>query len=87
MSSKDQNLAGKAVFEAINNQIKNNDPPETKQTYNRLMKEMNSPEEVMKYIGVVMMAEILDILKSKKPFNKKGFIERLNKLPDISWAE
>ena len=87
MSSKDLNLAGEAVFEAINNQIKNNDPPETKQTYNRLMKEMNSHEEVMKYIGVVMMAEILDILKRKKPFNKKRFIERLNRLPDVSWAD
>jgi hypothetical protein len=51
------------------------------------MKEMNCHEEVMKYIGVVMMAEILDILKSKKPFNKKRFIERLHKLPDTSWAE
>jgi hypothetical protein len=51
------------------------------------MKEMNSHEEVMKYIGVVMMAEILDILKGKEPFNKKRFIERLNKLPDISWGE
>jgi hypothetical protein len=87
MPSKDLNLAGEAVFEAINNQIKSNNPPETKQTYDRLMKEMNGHEEVMKYIGVVMMAEILDILKNKKPFNKKRFIQRLNKLPDISWAE
>jgi uncharacterized hydantoinase/oxoprolinase family protein len=51
------------------------------------MKEIKNHDEVMKYIGVVMMAEILDILKSKKPFNKKRYIERLNKLPDISWAE
>ena len=87
MPSKDLNFAGEAVFEAINNQIKSNDPPETKQTYNRLMKEIKSHEEVMKYIGVVMMAEILDMFKSKKPFNKKRFIGRLNKLPDISWAE
>ena len=87
MSSKDLNLAGEAVFEAINNQIKSNNPPETKQTYDRLMKEMKGHEEVMKCMGVVMMAEILDILKSKKPFNKKRFIERLKKLPDISWAE
>ena len=87
MPSKDLNLAGEAVFEAINNQIQGNDPPETKQTYDRLMKEIRNHDEVMKYIGVVMMAEILDILKSKKPFNKKRYIERLNKLPDVSWAE
>jgi len=87
MPSKDLNLAGEAVFEAINNQIQGKNPPETKQTYDRLMKEIKNHDEVMKYIGVVMMAEILDILKSKKPFNKKRYIGRLNKLPDISWAE
>ena len=87
MSSKDLNFAGEAVFEAINNQIQGQNPPETKQTYDRLMKEIKNHDEVMKYIGVVMMAEILDILKSKKSFNKKRYIERLNKLPDISWAE
>ena len=38
MSSKDLNFAGEAVFEAINNQIQNNAPPQTKQTYDRLMK-------------------------------------------------
>jgi hypothetical protein len=87
MPSKDSNFAGEAVFKAINNQIQGNNPPETKQTYDRLMKEIKIHDEVMKYIGVVMMAETLDILKSKKPFNKKRYIERLNKLPDISWAE
>ena len=87
MSSKGLNFAGEAVFEAINNQIQVQNPPETKQTYDRLMKEIKNHDEVMKCIGVVMMAEILDILKSKKPFNKKRYIERLNKLPDISWAE
>ena len=87
MSSKDLNFAGEAVFEAINNQIQGQNPPETKQTYDRLMKEIKNHDEVMKYIGVVMMAEILDILKSRKPFNKKRYIGRSNKLPDISWAE
>ena len=87
MPSKDLNFAGEAVFEAINNQIRNNNPPETKQTYDRLMKKIKNHDEVMKYIGVVMMAEILDILKSRKPFNKKRYIGRSNKLPDISWAE
>lgn len=36
MINKDLNFAGEAVFEAINNQIRNNDPPETKHTYDRL---------------------------------------------------
>ncbi len=87
MPSKRLNFAGEAVLEAVSNQIQNNDPPETKQTYDRLMKQIEDHDEVMKYLGVVMMAEILDILKSKEPFNEKRYIGRLNRLPDISWAE
>jgi vacuolar-type H+-ATPase catalytic subunit A/Vma1 len=87
MSSKDSIFSGEAVLEEINNQIENNDPPETKQTYHRLMKEIKNHDEVMEYIRVVMMSEILDILKSKTPFNRKRYIERLNRLPDVSWAE
>ncbi len=87
ISSKDSFFSGEAVLEEINNQIENNDPPETKQTYHRLMKEIKNHDEVMEYIRVVMMSEILDILKSRKPFNRKRYIERLNRLPDVSWAE
>jgi vacuolar-type H+-ATPase catalytic subunit A/Vma1 len=87
MPSKESVFSEEAVLEAINNQIENNDPPETKQTYDRLMKEIQNHDEVMDYLGVVMKSEILDILKSKKPFNRKRYVERLNRLPDVSWAE
>ena len=87
MSSKESFFSEEAVFEAINNQIEDNDPPETKKTYDRLMKELKNHDEVMEYLGVVMRSEILDILKTKKPFNRKRYVERLNKLPDVSWAE
>jgi len=87
MSSKESFFSEEAVFEAINNQIEDNDPPETKKTYDRLMKELKNHDEVMEYLGVVMRSEILDILKSKKPFNRKRYVERLNRLPDVSWAE
>jgi len=87
MPSKKSPFSEEAVLEAINNQIGNNDPPETKKTYDRLMKEIRNHDEVMEYLGVVMRSEILDILKSKKPFNRKRYVERLNRLPDVSWAE
>jgi hypothetical protein len=87
MSSKESLFSEEAVLEAINNQIENNDPPETKKTYDRLMKEIRNHDEVMEYLGVVMRSEILDILKSKKPFNRKRYVERLNRLPDVSWVE
>ena len=87
MPSKKPLFSEEAVFEEINNQIESNDPPETKKTYERLMKEIQNHDEVMEYLGVVKRSEILDILKSKKPFNRKRYVERLNRLPDVSWAE
>jgi len=87
MSPKESVFSEEAVLKEIKDQIENNDPPETKQTYNRLMKEIKNHDEVMEYLGVVMRSEILEILISKKPFNRKRYVERLNRLPDISWAE
>jgi len=86
MSPKESVFSEEAVLKEIKDQIENNDPPETKQTYNRLMKEIKNHDEVMEYLGVVMRSEILEILISKKPFNRKRYVERLNRLPDISWA-
>ena len=79
MVRKDLNYAGESALETIYNQINNNNPPETKQTYDRLMKIIKHQDEVIKYLGVVMMAEIVDVLKTKQPFNEKRYIERLNK--------
>ena len=87
MSPKESVFSEEAVLKEIKNQIENNDPPETRQTYDRLMKEIKNHDEVMEYLGVVMRSEILEILISKKPFNRKRYVERLNRLPDISWAE
>jgi hypothetical protein len=57
MPSKKSVFSEEAVLEAIKNQIENNDPPETKKTYERLMKEIQNHDEVMEYLGVVMKSE------------------------------
>jgi hypothetical protein len=51
--NEDQRLR-KAILEVINNQIKDNDPPETKQTFVRLQDEGFSEEETLKFIGYVV---------------------------------
>jgi hypothetical protein len=87
MNFRNSELGKEAIIEAINNQIENNDPEETKQTYDRLMVEIGDHEEVMKYLGIVMSAEIFNILKNQELFNRQRYIERLNKLPDTSWLD
>ena len=74
-------LLGEEMKKVVRNQIRQNDPPETKQTYDRLIKEGFSKDEVMRQLAVVVAAEIYDVTKNKEPFNQERYIKRLNDLP------
>lgn len=70
------------IFEIIKNQIKANDPPETKQTYDRL-REMGYDKFVTKQlIGQCIALEIWDIMKNQKLFDEERYIKNLKNLPD-----
>jgi hypothetical protein len=69
----------------IDNQIRDNNPPETKQTLDRLISEGISEKEGKDMIGGVVISEIFDVLKSKKEFNEERYIAALNKLPEQPW--
>ena len=66
----------------VRNQIRQNDPPETKQTYERLIREGFPIDEVMRQLAAVVSAEIYDVTKNKEPFNQERYIKRLNNLPN-----
>jgi uncharacterized protein with ATP-grasp and redox domains len=74
-------LLGEEMKKVVRNQIKKNDPPETKQTYDRLIKEGFPKDEVMRQLAVVVAAEIYDIMKNEEPFNQERYLKRLNDLP------
>ena len=72
-----------AILEAIENQMRDNDPPETNQTYDRLLQEGHSEEDAKHLIGCVIVSEMFDILKKKQEFNLDRFIKALQKLPEL----
>ena len=74
-------LLGEEMKKVVRNQIRQNDPPETKHTYERLIKEGFPKDEVMRQLAVVVAAEIYDVTKNKEPFNQERYIKRLNDLP------
>ena len=80
-------IVKQAVLEVVDNQIKNLDPPETKQTYERLMAEGCSGAEARRLIGCVVSAEIFDVLKNDQPFDRERFIRGLNRLPRMPWEK
>ena len=76
-----------AILQVVDNQLRDGDPPETKQTYNRLIQEGFSESEAKRLIGCVVSAEIFDVLKNKEPFDPIRFAKALEKLPEMPWEE
>ena len=71
----------KAILEAVENQLRADDPPETKQTFDRLLREGYSEDDAMKLIGRAVATDIYEVLKNKTPFDKERYVKALKELP------
>jgi hypothetical protein len=80
----DEVVAQEALFEAIQNQIADEDPKETKQTYERLLGEGFAPDDAMKLLAFVLADEINRMLKDNTPFDRALYVQGLKKLPEIA---
>lgn len=77
----------KAVMEVIENQIRANDPPETRQTLQRLIAEGHSRQDAMNLIGTVIAVEIFNVMKHGEMFNLERFAKGLKGLPKLPFSE
>ena len=80
-------LAGEGMIEAVENQIRDNDPPETRITLDRLMSLGESRNNAMRYIGAVFAQEVYEILKNKRPYNEERYLANLKNLPELPYDE
>jgi hypothetical protein len=74
-----------AILEIVDNQLRENSPPETRQTFRRLLDEGHIDREAKRLIGCVIATEIYDILKHQEPFNQVRFVAALQRLPAMPW--
>ena len=70
-----------AYLEVVDNQINANDPPETKQTYDRLVQEGFSDEDARIMIAQAVCFETFYVLKNREEFNLKRYLRNLRRLP------
>ena len=70
-----------AIFEVVDNQMAAGDPPETKETFERLLGEGFSEEDAKKLIGQAICIEIYRIGKYKEVFNRQRYLRNLRNLP------
>jgi len=81
--NEDGQIAGEAIVEAVENQIADNNPPETKQALVRLMKVGESRENAIRYIACALSVEIFEALKHKEPYNNERYLNNLKALPEL----
>lgn len=72
-----------AILEAVENQLEANDPPETRMTYERLLRDGHSEEADRKLIGCVIASEIFSVMKQGRLFDPVRFADALKRLPEI----
>ena len=70
------------IFEIVDNQLRDNNPPETKATYNRLKKQGFDDLQTRQMIAQCIAVELFEIMKFKKPFDQDRYIKNLNGLPE-----
>jgi len=83
--SESSQIAGEALVEAIENQLAENDPPETNQTLERLIKSGETRENAIRYIACALSVEVFGALKHDEPYNQERYINNLNALPEMPW--
>jgi hypothetical protein len=74
-----------AIMKVVENQLRSNDPPQTRQTFERLIATGHTEEEAKRLIACVVSAEIFDVLKKQEPFNLDRFVKALDRLPAMPW--
>ena len=78
-------IAQEALIEVVENQIRDNDPPETRETMKRLMSDGFSEIDAKKLIAGVVATEIFFLLKKKELYNPELYIKALKALPNLPY--
>lgn len=70
------------ILQVVSNQLRANDPPETRQTFEGLVSQGISKEDAKIYIAQAVCVEIWDALHNNKPFNEQRYVNNLQHLPE-----
>jgi predicted nucleic-acid-binding protein len=69
-------------LDVVDNQLKANDPPETRQTLDRLIAQGISQEDAKIYIAQAVCLEVFNVQKHNKPSAQTRYIKNLQRLPE-----
>ncbi len=70
-----------SLFETVDNQLKNNDPPEAKMAYKRLQNAGYDDYTIHQLLAQCVLVEIVEIMNGNDPVDRNRLIQNLNNLP------
>jgi hypothetical protein len=73
-------LLKNVILDVVNKQIQGNDPPETRQTLERLMAAGYARQEAIEMIGSALVEIIWELLQDRKEFDVKRYRALLDEL-------
>jgi hypothetical protein len=76
-----------SILAVVDRQIQDNDPPATKETYERLRNEGFADKEARKLIGYVVATEVFAVIKEGRRYDEDKYLAALRNLPALPWEK
>lgn len=76
-----------AIIQVIDQQLQDNNPPETGATLDRLLSAGLSRSQAMDLIGRIVALEVAEVVRSGTPFDLQRYTDRLCNLPNLPELE
>lgn len=70
----------KTILQVVDNQLRENNPPITKNTFERLQQSGYTTQQAKEKIAAILLEEMYDVLKTKQPYNEERYSNKLLKL-------
>jgi hypothetical protein len=76
-----------AILEIVSTQLRDGTPPETRQTFDRLVTAGYTPEGARQLLAHVVVREIFTVMARGEPYDQTRFVAALHRLPVLPDAE
>ena len=82
MTDPDKDIFRQALFEAIEDQMRDGTPPETKRTFDRLVGERYSEDDAMGLIATALIFEMAKVAGGEE-YDEDAYVRELRALPEL----
>ncbi len=71
-----------AILAVVDQQMRDQNPPETRRTFERVVAQGYTPEDARRLIGNVVAQEIFAVMQREEAYHEQRYIRALRGLPD-----